>query len=248
MTIALHAPPTIFSWRHVPSWILLAFAAGSVNAGALLACQRYVTHVTGTATRIGVDAGMWTLVFDYGLVLACFIAGAMSSVMFLEGRLRRGKTPLYALPLFIVSAILVAVATAGRLGVFGPFGESVEQPADFALLSLLGFAMGLQNATVASTTGLAIRTTHMTGPATDLGIHLATSYYTTGEARSAALRGAALRGGKLVAFILGGVLTAPLARVGGYLAFFLPAVIIPIAACLSFLPSRVRPLAPAPAT
>ena len=38
------------------------------------------------------------------------------------------------------------------------------------LLSLLAFAMGLQNAAVASTTGLAVRTTHLTGPATDLGI------------------------------------------------------------------------------
>jgi uncharacterized membrane protein YoaK (UPF0700 family) len=248
MNVALHAPSTIFSWRHVPSWMLLAFGAGSVNAGAFLACQSFVTHVTGTASRLGMDLGQWTLMLDYSLVLVCFIAGAMASVLVLEGRLLRGKEPLYALPLVLVSAVLVVVALAGRLGVFGPFGQSVEAPADFALLSLLSFAMGLQNAAVATTTGLAVRTTHMTGPATDLGIHLATSFFATGEARRSALRGAALRGGKLLAFILGGAVMLPVARAVGYLAFFVPAVIIPIAASLSFVPSRVRPTAPAPAT
>lgn len=247
MSVALHAPPTIFSWRHVPSWMLLAFGAGSVNAGALLACQRFVTHVTGTATRLGVDAGQWMLMLDYGIVLACFIAGAMASVLALDARYHRGKAPLYALPLVIVSGILGTVAIAGQFGVFGTFGGTVEQAGDFALLSLLGFAMGLQNAAVTSTTGLAIRTTHMTGPATDLGIHLATSFFTEGDMRLNSLRAAALRGGKLISFILGGVAMVPLARAGGYLAFLVPAVIILIAASLSFVPSRVRPLAPAPA-
>jgi len=245
MSVALHAPPTIFSLRHLPSWMLLAFSGGAVNAGAFLACQRFVSHVTGTATRLGLDVGLWELMLDYGIVIACFVAGAMASVVALDGRYHRGKTPAYALPLVIVSAILVMVAMAGSVGIFGPFGQTVEEPADFALLSLLGFAMGLQNAAVATTTGLAIRTTHMTGPATDLGVHLATSLFAEGEARRAALRGAALRAGKITAFVLGAVAMVPVAHAGGYLAFLVPAAIVLIAAALSFVPSRVRRLAPA---
>lgn len=248
MSVALHAPPTIFSPRHVPSWLLLAFGAGSVNAGALLACQSFVTHVTGTATRLGADAGQWRLMLDYGVVLGCFIAGAMASVLWLDGRFHRGQAPRHALPLVVVSVLLAAVAIVGRLGIFGPFGQSVEQPADFALLSVLGFAMGLQNATVSSTTAMAIRTTHMTGPATDLGIHLATSFFATGEARRGALRGAALRGGKLVAFILGGAAMVPVTRAADYLAFLLPAAAVLVAAARSFVPSRVRSLDPARVT
>ena len=191
MSVALHSSSTIFSPRHVPSWLLLAFGAGSVNAGAFLACERFVTHVTGTVTRLGLDAGLWTLMLDYGIVLGCFIAGAMASVLALDARFHRGKAPLHALPLGIVATMLVGVALAGRLGAFGAFGQTVETAGAFALLSLLGFAMGLQNAAVASTTGLAIRTTHMTGPASDLGVHLASAYFTSGEARRAALRMAA---------------------------------------------------------
>ena len=247
MSVALHAPPTIFSPRHIPSWILLAFGAGSVNAGAFFASQRFVTHVTGLATQLGLDTGLWILMLEYAVVLACFIAGAMASVLPLDGRYHRGKKPRYALPLVFVTVILVGVALAGRLGLFGPFGQ-LEQPNDLLLLSLLAFAMGLQNATVATSTGLTVRTTHMTGPATDLGVHLAISFFATGDARKNALYGAALRGGKLVAFIAGVVVMVPVVRVGGYLAFLLPAIIILIATSLSFVPSRVRPLAPTRAT
>lgn len=241
MSLALHTPKTIYSLRHGPTWVLLAFAAGSVNAAAFLACQRYVTHVSGTATRLGLDAGLWRLMGDYAIVLACFLMGAMASVLAIDGRKHRGKTPLYALPLLVVAAILAVVAVTGSLGVFGPFGQTVEQPSDFALLSLLSFAMGLQNATVATATGMAVRTTHMTGPATDLGISLATLLFATGDARRTALHGALLRGGKLLAFILGAVATIPAVRAGGYLTFLLPAVLVTASAALSFVPAWLRP-------
>lgn len=236
MSATLHTPRTIFSSRHVPSWILLAFSAGAVNAMAFCACQRFVTHVTGTATQLGVDAGNRWLALDYAIVLACFLAGAMSSVLALDARQQRGKRPLWAAPLVTVALLLAGVAVAGHLGTFGPFGASIEEPSDFLMLSVLAFAMGLQNASVASTTGLAVRTTHMTGPATDLGIHLATSFFAVGDARRAALRGAALRGGKLVAFIVGALAAVPLTRSSGYLAFLLPAVIVVLAAAISFVP------------
>lgn len=236
----LHDPTSVFSLRHAPSWMLLAFGAGSVNAAAFLACQRYVTHVTGTATRLGLDAGQWVLMIDYFIVLACFVLGAMTSVLALDGRVHRGKPPLHAVPLLAVAGLLTLVAALGALGFFGPFGATVEQPSDFALLSMLGFAMGLQNATVATSTGLAVRTTHMTGPASDLGVHLGTLFFATGEARQAALRGAALRAGKLASFILGGVAALYLARASGYLAFLLPVATVLVATASSFVPAPSR--------
>lgn len=234
---ALHTPSTIYSVRHLPSWMLLAFAAGGVNAGAFLACARYVTHVTGTATRIGVDASSPILLVDYAIVLLCFLAGAMASVLALQGRRARGKEPLWALPLGIVAVVLVLVSFLGRLDVFGPFGSTVETAGDFFLLSILAFAMGLQNAAVSTSTGLAIRTTHMTGPTSDLGVHLATAWFEQGEARRLALRGAALRGGKLLAFIAGAASMIPLAAKLQYLCFTIPAVLVLVAAGLSFVPA-----------
>lgn len=232
----LHSPQAVFSIRHAPSWFSLAFAAGAVNAGAFLACERFVTHVTGTVTRIGLDVGVWTLVADYAIVAACFIAGATASVWFIDGRLCREKEALWAAPLLLVSTILTSVAIAGSLGAFGVFGGSVESARDFFLLSILAFAMGLQNASVASSTGNAVRTTHMTGPASDLGVSLGTAIFASGRARTAALRAAAVRAGKIASFILGAAVMVPLARHAGYTALLLPSAIIVIAAALSFVP------------
>ena len=81
-----------------------------------------------------------------------------------------------------------ATAVCGMLGCFGPFGSTVETAGDFVMLSVLAFAMGLQNASVATTTGMIVRTTHMTGPVTDFSIALAMLLSAAPEAsRQAAL-------------------------------------------------------------
>ena len=39
-----------FPLAAVRKWVVMAFISGSVNAGGLMACDRFVTHVTGFAT------------------------------------------------------------------------------------------------------------------------------------------------------------------------------------------------------
>jgi uncharacterized membrane protein YoaK (UPF0700 family) len=226
MTTPLHDLDSALRSRNRLSWLLFAGAAGAVNATAFLACQRYVTHVTGTITRIGLDTGVWALMGEYLLVLLCFIAGAAASVFVVRRtRARWG----FAAPLSATVALLVTVAALGAVGAFGPFAGEVESVGSFALLSMLSFAMGLQNATVASATGLALRTTHMTGPASDLGVHMANAFESSGRERSAALRLAVMRGGKLLAFIAGAALAVPLANTIGYFAFLAPALMVSVA-------------------
>jgi uncharacterized membrane protein YoaK (UPF0700 family) len=235
MQVTLHTPETIYSPRHVPSWLLLAGAAGLVNGVAFLMCQQFVTHVTGTVTRLGLEWPAVGLVAEYAAVVLSFIAGAGASVIAIQARARRGKPPRWATPLVSVALILAGVAVAGHAGAFGRFGGTdAADPPPVLLLSLLAFAMGLQNAAVASTTGLAVRTTHLTGPSTDLGIHLGSAWLSTGDERRAALRGAALRGGKVLAFMGGAGLAVPLAGAFGFLALLAAAAFVLVAAGLSF--------------
>ena len=250
MQITLHSPDTIYAPRHVPSWLLLAAAAGTVNGVAFLICEQFVTHVTGTVTRLGLEWPVVGLAAEYAAVVLSFIAGATTSVIVIQARTRRGGQPRWATPLVSVALILVGVAVAGRAGAFGRFGGTVAaDPPPVTLLSILAFAMGLQNAAVASTTGLAVRTTHLTGPTTDLGIHLGTAMLVTGVERRVALRGAALRGGKILAFMAGAGLSVPLSGAFGYLALLAPSAFILVAAILSFttnwspsdFPFRVSP-------
>lgn len=231
---ALHEPRSVLSLRHLPSWLMLAFAAGAVNVIAFLACSRFVSHVTGSVAQLGMDIGV--LAFDYAVVIGCFVVGAMFAAALLEGRSHRHKRPLFAVPLLLVSAILTSIASAGSAGMLGPFGGSIDSTRDLPFISILAFAMGLQNGSVASSTGQLVRTTHMTGPATDLGVHLTTAIYAQGNARLAALRHAGLRAVKIVAFGAGAAAGALLAGPLGYAAFFVPAALVLGATALSFLP------------
>lgn len=230
----LHSGPSVLSFRHGSSFMLLALSAGAVNAGAFMACERFITHMTGIVTRIGLDASAWFLMLEYVGVLVFFVVGAMVSVTALQGRVIHGKRPLHALPLLAVAFILCVAAFAGHVGIFGPIGGHAEKPADFALLCILACAMGLMNATVASSTTYAVRTSHMTGPATDFGVHLATAWYATGEERRIALQLAALRGGKIASFIAGAALMVPWMNKAGYLSLFMPAFFVIVAAARSF--------------
>ena len=233
----LLSAPEVLSKRHTPSMLLLALGAGAVNAGAFAVCERFVTHITGIATRIGVDAGQWLLMLEYSIVLAAFLAGAMASVLAIQGRTIKGKRPIHTAPLFGAAAILLATATLGSAGVFGPVGGRPEETAHFAFLSVLAFGMGLLNAGVASSTALAVRTTHMTGPATDFAVSFATALLTEGEARRQALQLAGLRGGQILSFIVGGALMFLLVGALGYGAFAAPAVVLLFATVRSFMPA-----------
>lgn len=237
--LTLYRPESIFSPRHAPSWLLFTFAAGAVNAAALMACQTYVTHVTGTVTRLGMEVIHFEPFLDFALVLGCFISGAMLSGLLINGRAHAGKRPLFSVPLWIAFCLVLFTALGGHFGLLGAFGGAVTHTVDFLLLSLLSFAMGLQNAAIATSTGLLVRTTHLTGPATDLGIHLAELFFTTDEARAHAKRHAALRAGKIASFAAGAAVTVPLAYRFEFLAFLLPAAMMLLAITLSFLPERI---------
>lgn len=214
----------VLSRRYRPAWMALSFASGGVNAGAYFACERTVTHVTGIVSRIGMAPTLLRSA-EFMLVLGAFVVGAAASVLLIDGRFHQKLRPLYTTPLRLTSLVLTFVAVVGWRGAFSVFGETVDLTADFVLLALLAFAIGLQNAAVSTMTPLMVRTTHMTGHATDLGMGLALLGFTAGEHRAHAVRGTLLRGGKIAAFAAGGFAAAELSR-AGYLVFLVPALVV----------------------
>jgi uncharacterized membrane protein YoaK (UPF0700 family) len=238
MTKPLHDADTALTPGLLSSWTLLAAAAGTVNATGFLASQRFVSHVTGTLTSLGLDAGTWLLMLESVLLLLAFIAGSL--IWALLGR-SLGTPSAFALSLGGVSASVAAAGVLGALGVFGSFGGASGPAGELALPCLLAFAMGLQNASVAAATPLSLRTTHMTGPASDLGVHLGTLLVSDGPARLKAGRLALVRAAKLLAFGAGAVVAVPLARSFGFGAFLFPAAVIGAAAAICVRKHKERP-------
>lgn len=151
----------------------LAFVAGAVNAGGFLAIGRYTSHMTGIVSSIADDLALslvWPALTGAVLLLV-FTAGAMVTAILANwARLRRMHSE-YALPLMLEAVLLI---------VFGLLGDRLDTNRTLlapATAIVLCFLMGLQNAVVTKISKAVIRTTHMTGVITDLGIELGKLVY-----------------------------------------------------------------------
>jgi len=207
-------------------WLLLSFLAGSVNAGGLLACGRFVSHMTGFYTLFGESAANLTWDGAIGLlsIPLCFLIGVMVSAFLVERPIHRGEKPHYILVMSLVFICLSLAAVLGNLGYFGRFGET-HLKSEYLLLALLCVASGLQNSAVSVASGHTVRTTHMTGNTTDLGIGIVRTMClkrNTG-AHEDEVRAVGLRTGIIASFAAGSAIGAALFIRFHYYGFFLPA-------------------------
>lgn len=185
---------------------LLAFVAGAINAGGFLAVQQYTSHVTGMVSALGdhLALGHLGLVVEGVAAVLSFLLGAMCSAILINFARRKAMASEYALPLLLESALILCFGLLGaRLASF----EGLLLPLTIVLLC---FIMGLQNAVVTKLSGAVIRTTHMTGVVTDLGIELGKLLYWNADTPAQAPVRAdrdriVVLGGLLLAFLLGAV-------------------------------------------
>jgi len=148
--------------------MVLALAAGIVNAAGFFAVGTYTSHVTGNVSRIGDELakGNREVAFGAFLLVLSFVLGAMSASLFAEGAKRLGRAR-YATALVTEAALLTAFTLVSAA--WDPRPGWV----DLVLTGSLCFAMGMQNALVTRISGAVVRTTHLTGMSTDIGIELA---------------------------------------------------------------------------
>lgn len=151
----------------------LAFVAGAVNAGGFLAVRQYTSHMTGIVSAVADDLvlGNTLLAFSGLCALAAFLAGAATTAVLINWARHRRMHSEYALSLALEAALLIMF---GLLGANLKLYVAVIVPATVILLC---YIMGLQNAIVTKISKAEIRTTHVTGLATDLGIELGKLFY-----------------------------------------------------------------------
>ena len=207
----------------------MAFQAGAINAGGFLACGRFVTHTTGFATHFGAELAQGHYQSSLGMISVplFFLTGAIISAFFIERNISANRNPKYTFVVFLIALILLMVTFGGHFGTFGVFGEPIELSQDYYLLALLSLASGLQNAAITSASGAVVRTTHLTGITTDLGIGLVRIFSRTTEPKlaSAELKANFSRVGLIVSFILGSTISSYLFLRFDYLGFLLPALV-----------------------
>lgn len=152
----------------------MAFQAGIINIGGFMACHRFVSHITGFATFYGHEKALPDPSHAAGMLAVpfLFLLGVMVSGQLVDIRLRLQKKPKYFISFGLIFLLLAVVFIGGVFGFFGVFGQPLVTKSDYFLLGLLCFVCGLQNGTITSVSRSVIRTTHLTGLTTDLGIGL----------------------------------------------------------------------------
>jgi uncharacterized membrane protein YoaK (UPF0700 family) len=163
--------------RSVPAnrqlgWVL-AFVAGAINAGGFLSVHMYTSHVTGMVSAVAdnLALGQLALVVDGLVAVFAFLCGAVCCALMVNFARRRGMASEFSLPLLLEAMLILCFGLLGaRLAEF----EALLVP--FTVI-LLCFIMGLQNAVVTKLSNAVIRTTHLTGTLTDLGIEIGRLIY-----------------------------------------------------------------------
>lgn len=147
--------------------------AGATNAGGFLAVGQYTSHMSGILSSVADDLvlGKVQLALASVALLLSFILGSMTTAWMVNWSQRRQMRSAFARPLLV---------EAGLLLVFGIFGTAINHFADLFVpitVLLLCYIMGLQNAVITKVSQAEIRTTHVTGLITDLGIELGKVFY-----------------------------------------------------------------------
>lgn len=150
--------------ERTPRWILagaflLTLGAGAVNAiGFLGVHHQGISHLTGTISLVStrVAAADWHDAGAAALVVLSFFFGAfLSALIIRQNTLHMGRR--YGVVLALESVLLFGAVYLFENGtVAGAYVASI--------------ACGLQNAMATSYSGAVIRSTHMTGIVTDMGI------------------------------------------------------------------------------
>ncbi|WP_312089032.1 YoaK family protein [Chryseobacterium sp.] len=145
---------------------LTAFTAGTINIASLLIFLSFTSNVTGhyAVFAAEISKGNWTQVAIVGAWIFLFFFGSFTANFSVINFNKKSKYFAHAFPLVLEILCLLSV------GIYGQFyyQKTIEEAQ--VMVALMLFATGLQNGLTASISNFLVKTTHLTGTTTDLGI------------------------------------------------------------------------------
>lgn len=155
-------------FSHLPMAAMLSLVAGIVNITSLLFGNMLVSNITGHFSFFSEQASLhhYARAGMYLAYILCFLGGAFICSLLLQKTARHKPRLRLVLPIFLELFLLLLIIEHRLLFPIPDHYQALIFPC------ILLFAMGLQNALVTVVSGSLIRTTHLTGLFTDLGIEM----------------------------------------------------------------------------
>lgn len=181
----------------------LSFVAGTLNAVGFVIAGSFTANMTGNISMFAEFLGNRDVVLALSFLglLGAFIAGAGLAALAMQIGERRRLRSCYAWAIVAEAVILLGL---GALLLWLPGGADEAH-----MVIVLSFVMGLQNAVTTMISRAHVRTTHVSGMATDIGIELAALVGDDSQ-RQTALPKLRLHALTLASFAAGGVAGAVL--------------------------------------
>ena len=151
---------------------LLSFVAGTVNITGVLAVKTLTTNVTGHFAYFAEEFMLhkYTTAIVFFIFTIFFLIGSFTSNFLAEIVSKKNPELSHVIPIALEITVLSLVGFFGSQSDLSTFeGKWIT----FAML----FAMGIQNSLVTNISNSTVRTTHLTGLFTDLGIELSQLFF-----------------------------------------------------------------------
>jgi uncharacterized membrane protein YoaK (UPF0700 family) len=147
---------------------LLSFVAGIVNITGVLAVKTLTTNVTGHFAYFAEELMHqdYSAAITFFVFTLFFLLGAFTSNLISEFIAQRHPNTSHIIPIILEITLLAAVAF------FGTSSSNLASCEGKSMAFAMLFAMGIQNSLVTKISQSTVRTTHLTGLFTDLGIEL----------------------------------------------------------------------------
>lgn len=198
---------------------LLSSMAGALNAVGFLIAGSFTANMTGniSASADHFANGEFLIAASFLGLLVAFICGASMAALAIQIGERKRIRSIYALAIAVEAVILLLVGTA--------LTTASANTNETFLVIILSFVMGLQNAVTTMISRARVRTTHVSGMATDIGIELAA--LVAGKAsRDDAVPKLTLHSLTLACFAIGGIGGALLYQFVGSWLFVIAAFVL----------------------
>jgi uncharacterized membrane protein YoaK (UPF0700 family) len=203
---------------------LLSFIAGLVNIVGVLHLKVLTTNVTGHFAFFAEELMRknYVLAFNFLLFIFSFLSGAFVASVITEYFAKRGNKSAHKYSMSVEIIILFIIGSVGDY--------FLNTDHIYVIIGcILLFAMGIQNSLVTQISNSTVRTTHLTGLFTDLGIELSQLFFYKREEQQHKLKKSIeLRIAIITCFFLGCV-------VGGFLYSVLSFAVLIIASALLFV-------------
>ncbi|GGD32412.1 YoaK family protein [Flavobacterium orientale] len=204
--------------------VLTAFSGGMVNVASLLIFFSFSSNVTGHYAILASEIVKGNL-YQTGVVFAwifLFFFGSFLSNLIVIHLSKLNTYLAHSIPLILEIICLMTV------GIYGQFFYLETLLETEIMLGIMLFAMGLQNGLTASISNFAVKTTHLTGTTTDLGILF--SMFTKKEYReNEELRGKAkLLSSIAISYLFGAIISGLLYFNTGFQVFYIVSIFLTI--------------------